>query len=126
MKILDRIFNRPAPRTFEVPVTRGPRGLHPELSAISKLRRRPCNGNLLETPPKRGMWITYQGKPGVLTNLLPGDIAVVMLVDPTEGTNVAEFHVEASSVQQAWFEEIPLGRRPPVDQARALGYHTRA
>lgn len=104
-------------------------GKFPEhVSAVSSLRRRTtisAQGSVLvphEQAPKRGMWVHYQGRTGILTNLEAGDIATVMLVDDEKGENVLEVHAPCSQLRQAFFEEIPQGRRPKYADAVRFGY----
>lgn len=98
-------------------------------AGASALRRRPTmhlHGTLIrnDQPPKRGMWVVYQQRTGILTMLELGDVATVMLVDEL-GLNAIEVHVPAKDLRQAWFEEIPEPRRPPYEDAVRFGYHAR-
>lgn len=70
---------------------------------------------------KRGMWVVYSNRSGILTNLEPGDIATVMLVDDL-GLNQLEVHAAAKELRQAYFEEIPEPRRPEYADAARFGY----
>lgn len=99
------------------------------IAAGSSLRRRPtmhAHGTLIanDQPPKRGMWVVYQQRTGILTKLEAGDVASVMLVDEV-GHNAIEVHVPAATLRQAYFEEIPAPRRPLYEDAVRFGYHAR-
>jgi hypothetical protein len=121
---------RPAPqrspdaRTHVVNVTGG-RQIPKELRHSSQLRRRPVPHFNGEQSPKRGMWVVYQGRTGILTDLEAGDIATVMIVDSEEGTNVLEVHCPAAELRQAYHEEIPEKRRPHPDHSVKFGYTRR-
>jgi hypothetical protein len=100
--------------------------LDADLAARSELRRRVTPASAPEArsdKPKRGMWVRYSRSAGILVDLLPGDIAKVMLVD-RDGFNMMDVTVLAKEVRQATFDEIPEARRgqmTPEDAAR-LGY----
>jgi len=130
MSLRDRVnaFLNPEARRHVVDV-RGSTKLPSHLTAVSGLRRRPTRdhtGSHLrdDQPPKRGMWVSYSGRTGILTDLEPGDVASVMLVDDA-GLNALAIHVPAAQLRQAWFEEIPAPRRPKYEDAVRFGYHTR-
>lgn len=96
----------------------------------SALRRRPTQTEhgshlLSDQHPKRGMWVVYSGRTGILTNLEPGDIATVILVDH-QGLNNFEVHVAAKELRQAYFQEIPEPRRPEYKDAVRFGYVTKS
>lgn len=117
------------PRQHVVDPVRGSTKLPTHLTAVSGLRRRPTTtaaGSLLrnDQAPKRGMWVVYSQRTGILTDLEPGDVATVMLVDDL-GMNALEVHVPAAQLRQAWFEEIPAPRRPKYEDAVRFGYHAR-
>lgn len=116
MSFLDRILPR------KLVVQPDTRNIDVGARINSRLRRRATSMIGSEQPPSRGMWVHWQGRTGILTNLEPGDIATVMLVDDTKGENVLETHVHANELRQAYFEEIPKSRRPKADLAAALGY----
>lgn len=92
-----------------------------ELRSASHLRRRATSRFGGDQSPKRGMWVAYDGRTGILKDLEPGDVATVMLVDDL-GCNVLEIHAPAAQLRQAWYEEIPAGRRPDYEHAAAFGY----
>ena len=94
------------------------------VAAGSKLRRRPTAHMAQDQAPRRGMWVVYQSRVGILTNLEPGDVATVMLVDDA-GRNSLEIHAQAAALRQAWFEEIPEPRRPMYEDAERFGYHSK-
>ena len=102
------------------------------VAGSSALRRRTTTsgaGSIItphEQAPKRGMWVRYSDRTGVLTNLEAGDIATVMLVDDVKGENVVEVHVPAAQLRQAYFDEIPAARRPTYDAGARLGYVRKA
>lgn len=73
---------------------------------------------------RRGMWVVYRDKVGVLTNVEGGNVAVVSLCDEL-GVNTVEIHVNAFEVRQAWHDEIPTPRRPDADTAQRFGYTVR-
>lgn len=103
-----------------------PSRLSPIIANGSALRRRAARspaGVVLagEQSPKRGMWVMYQRRIGILTALEPGDVATVMLVDD-KGLNALEVHAPARELRQAWFDEIPSARRPAWRDAVTLGY----
>jgi len=110
-----------------------PKGLlnakfQPHVAASSSIRRRTTmteHGSVLrpdEQHPKRGMWVRYGNRTGILTNLEAGDIATVMLVDDQDGTNSLEVHTPGSQIRQAYFEELPVARRPSYADAARFGY----
>ena len=107
------------------PTISGPRAIPAPVAIKSALRRRPTQSHPHEMPPSRGMWVRYRDRTGILSNLSTEDIATVMLVDPERGENVLEINVPASDLRQAWFDEIPLDRRPNPAQAATMGYHRR-
>lgn len=107
------------------PAIVGGRQIDPGLRLMSSLRRRSTQHVLTEQAPKRGMWVRYDERTGILTDLEPGDVATVMIVDQADGTNVVEIHVPATKLRQAWFEEIPETRRPTEESAIKFGYHRR-
>jgi len=98
------------------------------LATASALRRRmtvSAVGSVVtpqEQAPKRGMWVRWQSRTGILTKLESGDIATVMLVDDQLGQNVLEVHKQASELRQAYYEEIPSARRPVYDVGSRMGY----
>jgi hypothetical protein len=95
--------------------------IRPELLVGSALRRRPTTYYRAEQPPKRGMWVYYQGEIGILTNLMAGDVAEVMLTD-AQGLNKEPIKVQADQLRQAYLHEIPEPRRPALDIGTRLGY----
>jgi hypothetical protein len=126
MSLLDRFRRSPDAKTHVVEV-KGTTKLPPLLTVGSALRRRPTRemgGSHLrnDQPPKRGMWVVYSGRTGIVKDLEPGDIYTVMLVDE-EGFNAIELHVPGAQLRQAWYEDIPEGRRPPLEHAVRFGYH---
>lgn len=133
MSIRQRInaFLNPDAKTHTVNPTGSLSGrFAPQVAATSALRRRTTRsavGSILvahEQEPKRGMWVVYGARTGILTQLEVGDVATVMLVDG-QGFNSVEVHVPAKDLRQAWFEEIPAARRPDYDHASRAGYYTR-
>lgn len=68
------------------------------------------------------MWVRWQNRTGILTNIEPGDIATVMIVDDIKGENVIEVHQPCNMLRQAYFEEIPTARRPDLKHAAKFGY----
>ncbi len=131
MGLLDR-FRRPQRSPDAKKHVVNPAGstkLPSHLTLVSQLRRRATkdrSGTHLrdDQPPKRGMWVVYADRTGILTDLEPGDVYTVMLVDD-RGLNALEVHAPGSQLRQAWFEEIPQARRPKYDDAVKLGYHAR-
>jgi hypothetical protein len=124
-------FMNPEARTVSVNPTGSLSGrFAPQVAASSALRRRTTRsaaGSILvanEQEPKRGMWVVYGIRTGILTKLELGDVATVMLVDD-QGLNRIEIHVPAKDLRQAWFEEIPAPRRPDYEHASRAGYYTR-
>lgn len=109
-----------APRVQTV-VARGGRNIPLVLRTASALRRRATSNMSTEQHPKRGMWVVLETQTGILTNLEPGDVATVMLVNE-DGLNVVEVHVPAAALRQAHFDEIPAPRRPSEELAAAMGY----
>ena len=73
---------------------------------------------------RKGMWVLYQGKVGILAARFH-DEGEVHLVDK-EGMTIAVLPlVPLSSCAQASYDDIPEARRPQPGLARALGYlHT--
>jgi hypothetical protein len=133
MSLRDRVhaFMHPDAKTHTVNPTGSLSGrFAPQVVATSSLRRRTTRsgaGSILvahEQEPKRGMWVMYGERIGILTKLELGDVATVMLVDE-KGLNKIEVHVPAKDLRQAWFEEIPAARRPDYDHASRAGYYTR-
>ena len=94
------------------------------LVLLSNLRRRVTSQAAGEQTAKRGMWVIYQNRVGILQNLETGDVATVMLVDE-KGHNSLEIHTQAADLRQAWYEEIPEARRPEYPLAAKFGYHQR-
>lgn len=128
MSIFDRFRKSPDARAHVVEAKGGAK-IPAHIAMASGLRRRPATsheGTLLanDQAPKRGMWVVYSGRTGILTNLETGDVATVMLVDE-QGFNSLEIHVPAGQLRQAWFEEIPEARRPAYKDAVRFGYHAR-
>lgn len=111
----------PDVRTHVVNATGG-RQLAAELRAGSALRRRTTPHFQDDQAPKRGMWVRYQDHTGILTNLEPGDVATVMIVDDMDGHNVLEMHVPATQLRQAYHDEIPVKRRPEPEHSAKFGY----
>lgn len=74
-----------------------------------------------ETLLRRGMWVVYSDKVGILTNVEGGNVATVVLTDSV-GLNTVEIHVNALELRQAWHDEIPASRRPEIELARRMGY----
>jgi hypothetical protein len=96
------------------------------IAAVSPLHRRPTTTAAIYQPPKRGMWVFHPDHGvGVLLNMHDGNSALVMFTDATEGLNRIEATVPATSLRQAWYEEIPAGRRPTIERAESMGYHNR-
>jgi len=114
----------PDAKVHVVHTTGGGRKLDPQVIAVSQLRRRQTIQGSYPAPPKKGMWVVYEHKTGILITIEPGDVATVMLVDDV-GHNVVEIHVPAVNLRQAWFEEIPEARRPALELAQRFGYHPR-
>lgn len=110
--------------TFNVhrPEISGGRQIDPGLRSVSALKRRTTQHVLTDQAPKRGMWVRYKERTGILTNIEPGDVATVMIVNQVDGTNVVEIHVMSNELRQAYFEEIPIGRRPDEAYAIKFGY----
>lgn len=102
----------------------GGRQIDDDLRATSALKRRLAN----DRRPKRGMWVWYKQaeRIGILTNMEPGDICTVMLVDPKDGTNVLEIHLNGAELRQAYYDEIPEARRPSLKDCESLGYGRQA
>jgi hypothetical protein len=130
MSLLDR-FRRDASspvQQLSVTAQTAPR-IPTHVAMTSALRRRATrteHGSQLrdDQAPKRGMWVMYQQRCGILTNLEAGDVATVMLVDDL-GLNAIEIHVPAKELRQAFFEEIPEPRRPTYAAAVRFGYVSR-
>lgn len=116
MSFIDRIFPR------KLVVKADPRNIDIVSRINSQLRRRATSLVGSEQPPARGMWVRWQGRTGILTDLEAGDVATVMLVDDHKGENVLEVHAPAGDIRQAFYEEIPAKRRPHEAHAAALGY----
>jgi hypothetical protein len=87
-------------------------------AATSSLQRR-----AKDREPKRGMWVRWGDRVGILTNLEPGDIATVMCVD-SHGDNALEIHCTASELRQAYYNEIPRNRISHLSEEvlTSLGY----
>ena len=117
-------FFKPKPRILEVKSTASP-NIDISLAVTSAFRRRGTTKTPLEQPPKRGMWVVFNNKVGILRDLLAGDLADIMLVEQDFGLNIQSLIVPANQLRQAWFEEIPRRRRPDLELARSLGYHQR-
>lgn len=112
----------PAPRKHTVDI-RGGRQIDAQIRSASALRRRTDgDSEAVDHRPKRGMWVRWQGRTGILTDIEPGDIATVMLVDDERGENALEVHQPATELRQAYYEEIPAARRPAYDAAARMGY----
>lgn len=73
---------------------------------------------------RRGMWVVYSDKVGILTNVEGGNVATVVLTDHL-GVNTVEIHVNALELRQAWHDEIPASRRPDAELAQRFGYTVR-
>lgn len=77
----------------------------------------------VSVPPKgwrKGMWVVYEGKPAILTELDPGEIH---LVNPENGLTTMVVPCTLSSLRQATFLEIPASRRNfTIERAKELGY----
>lgn len=117
-------FMHPDARTHAVEITGG-RQIPAALRAESALRRRATSFHAGDQHPKRGMWVIWQNRPGILTNIERGDIGTVMLVDDVNGENLLEVHQPCSALRQAYFEEIPTKRRPDLKRALQFGYTQR-
>jgi hypothetical protein len=134
----------PNARTHVVDVT-GRRNLDPDLAANSKLRRRPTPSSPKGAAPKRGMFVVYMGKVGILTELLEEDVARVQVIEPLKGHNQSELYMDnegnqkvrnhvllcpAADMRQAWLDEVPTARwvkhpktgEPWVAGMQSLGY----
>lgn len=112
------------PPTVHVAQIGGPRGIDKEVLARTALKRRvtPASAPEARTEiPKRGMWVRYSRSTGILLDILPGDIAKVMLVD-RDGVNMIEVTVLAKELRQALIDEIPEARRQSEDALLRLGY----
>jgi hypothetical protein len=68
---------------------------------------------------RRGQWVVHEGRVGIHVKA-DGVLAEVHLVNE-EGATVLITTVEAMSLREAAFDEIPLKRRPSVQLAAALG-----
>lgn len=117
-------FMHPDARAHEVQITGG-RQIPAALRAESALRRRATPHHAGDQTPKRGMWVRWSGRTGILTDIERGDIATVMLVDDVKGENVLVVHQACSQLRQAYFEEIPTARRPDLKHALKFGYTQR-
>lgn len=122
-----------APPAQRLVVDAGPRQIPQHLRNGSALRRNPTALRNYETPPKRGMWVYHNGAVGILTDLEPGDVAVVAVVDEVghnltrpantvTGTENVVVRVPAAELRQATVHEIPKARRPTAEHAANLGY----
>ena len=131
MSFLDFLKPKPArhpdARTHEVAIT-GRRDLDAGLAANSRLRRRPTPQQPEGGKPKRGMWVTYLGKTGILIDMIEGDLCRVQVVEPLNGHNQEEQYLDdqsktryrnliltvpADELRQAWLDEIPRARWAP-------------
>jgi len=88
----------------------------------SALKRRPTSRFGNDQSPKRGMWVVYKGKVGILKMIEVGDVATVTLVDAL-GLGESEIHVPADQLRQAYLDEIPEPRRPSLKVAATFGYY---
>lgn len=121
--MFDFLKAKPEPVTHIVPAVPGGQQIPLEHTLRSALKRRPTSHVNAAQPAKRGMWVRYQGRTGILTNLEAGDVATVMLVDDEYGLNGIEVHVPSAELRQAWLNEIPARRRPEPEIAARMGYH---
>jgi hypothetical protein len=70
---------------------------------------------------RTGMWVIYQTKPVILHKM--GPQMEVHLVDEKSGETHGVAFVEASTLRQATYDEIPAIRRNITrEQAKDLGY----
>lgn len=123
-----------APARAHPVIITGGRDIDPIAAVMSSLRRRNTTHVATEQLPKRGMWVTYNGETYILVNLEPGDVATIHKILPdgsslqemrAHGPQAVDFHVPASTLTQAYLEDIPEGRRPDPDHAAKFGYHPR-
>lgn len=128
MNFIRNLFKPSAPAApthviHEVKIS-GRRDLPTDLRHASALKRRPTIHYSAHQSPKRGMWVRYQDRTGILTDLQEGDLAVIMLVDDQFGMNVLQITAAAQDVRQAHIHEIPEPRRPDKETAQRMGYST--
>jgi hypothetical protein len=125
--VLFNLFSKKEPAAVEepkvhVPTIGGSTSIAKEVTHVSALQRRKVHHTDPQRFAKKGMWVRTSNSTGVLKDIEPGDVATVMLVDEQLGENVLEVHVPASSLRQAYYEEIPEARRPSHEHAIKFGY----
>lgn len=113
--------DRPEARVHR-PSIAGGKQIAADVRHASALKRRATTQHAGDQSAKRGMWVRYHDRTGILTNIEPGDVATVMLVDMDKGENVLEVHVPCADLRQAHYEELPIARRPTEYEAAKFGY----
>lgn len=115
-------FKRSPEARVHRPEIAGGRQIPAGIRQASALKRRATTQFAGDQSPRRGMWVRYQGRTGILTNIESGDVATVMLVDDDRGENVLEVHAPCADLRQAHYEELPAARRPSEVEAAKFGY----
>lgn len=77
---------------------------------------------LRSSPLRKGMWVRYEGRTGILTRAFNDATGEVHIVNDQGETILIEPHVTLLALAQASYEDIPEPRRPSEDVARKGGY----